>query len=230
MPKQIDRSGERYGFLTAIEPTHRQLSTGRKMPAWKLRCDCGTEVVAMTVNLAKGKHKSCGCKRKELTYETCGYRGDTKKPVYRVYRQMLDRCYLKTAPNYAWYGGEGVTVCERWRRGTNSLTGFQCFIADMGDRPEGLTLDRIDPREPYGPANCRWATWQQQATNKREHYLPEVDLHRLRKARGAARRIVTADMRRKILERLKAGELQWPIAYSLGISQTTVSYVKLGLR
>ena len=228
MGKFVDRTGNRFGSLTAIEPTSSPLSSGRLMPAWKLKCDCGAEVVAITCNLTKGKHHSCGCRKGALI--AAHYPGDKKRPEYSVYRQMLDRCYLKTAPNFKYYGGEGVTVCDRWRRGTNTLTGFQCFMEDMGARPEGLTLDRKDPRKPYEPDNCRWATWHEQAINKREHYLPAIDQKRLRKMRGAAHRKVTADMRRKIIERLQAGEHQWPIARSLGISQTTVSYIKHGVR
>lgn len=260
--KWQDRTGERFGRLVALLPCHRELSSGRKMPAWRLRCDCGNEIVAMTVNLTKGKHKSCGCLPRQLREEAAerkveyeaGVRArassrdavkslkETKRqvylrrepvtymPEYRVYRQMLDRCYLPSARNYPWYGGEGVTVCDRWRHGADSLTGFQCFIADLGRRPDGLTLERDDPREPYGPSNCRWATWKEQAANKREHYLPDVDRTRLRKQRAAAQRKLTPAMRREILARLKAGEKQWPIARSLGLSQTTVSYVKLGQR
>jgi hypothetical protein len=83
---------------------------------------------------------------------------------------MIDRCYLKTAPNYRYYGGKGVTVCDRWRYGEDGKTGFQCFEADMGERPEGLTLDRIDPFQNYEPENCRWASWFVQNNNKREHH------------------------------------------------------------
>lgn len=164
------KPGARTGIMTVISKTSKTLSSGRRMPAWSLKCDCGKIVVAMVENIRKDKHRSCGCKRREYIYETCGYRGDTLKPLYSVYRQMLDRCYLETAPNFKWYGGKGVTVCDRWRRGTNLLTGFQCFEADMGPRPDGLTLDRIDPFLNYEPANCRWATWTQQANNRRSHY------------------------------------------------------------
>lgn len=183
MGKLANISGQRFGMLTAVQYTHRQLSSGRKMPAWRMRCDCGTEVIAMTVNIMKGKHQSCGCNR--LSWMSERYAGDTKLPEYGVYRQMLDRCYLKTAPNFKWYGGDGVTVCDQWRFGVDGRTGFQCFIADMGRRPEGLTLDRIDPRKSYGPDNCRWATWAEQAKNRRADHLSPADRRRLYKARRA---------------------------------------------
>lgn len=170
MAPRIDRTGARFGFLTAIEPTYRWLSSGRRMPAWKLKCDCGKEVVAMTVNLTKGKHMSCGCQKMASMAKTRGSLGVWKMPEYRVYRQMLDRCYLITAPNYRWYGAKGVEVCHRWRHGEDGRTGFLCFYADMGQRPPGLTLDRKDPFQNYSPDNCRWATWTEQANNHRRHH------------------------------------------------------------
>jgi hypothetical protein len=91
-------------------------------------------------------------------------------PEYRVHRQMLQRCYLKSARNYVWYGAKGVTVCDRWRFGDGDLIGFQCFIIDLGPRPTGLTLDRINPFGNYEPDNCRWATWAEQGKNHRRHH------------------------------------------------------------
>lgn len=137
------------------------------MPAWRMRCDCGAEVVAMTVNLTKGKHLSCGCQRGANMRATTGQIGYTRHPVYRVYRQMLDRCYLDTACNYRWYGAKGVIVCDRWRFGESGSAGFLCFLADMGERPEGLTLERTDPFGNYEPGNCCWATWAEQGRNRR---------------------------------------------------------------
>lgn len=218
--------GFRIGSLTCVVKTQRALSSGRRMPAWSLRCDCGVDVVAMTVNLIKGKHRSCGCKRGDLMCEAKGFSRDTHRPEYRVYRQMLDRCHLETASNFKWYGGKGVTVCERWRRGTNELTGFQAFLADMGERPTGMTIERDDPRLPYEPHNCRWATWVEQANNKREHRLTgdERFALRLRRAKG---RLSEATIRR-VRELLHDRVPQVEIAAATGVSQSHVSRIKNG--
>lgn len=187
--KFIDRTGQVFGILVAVEPTHKMLSSGRKMPSWVLKCECGNTVVAMTTNLAKGHHMSCGCKRGENISAGLGYPGDTKKPEYHIYRQMLDRCYLKTAPNYKFYGAKGVTVCDRWRFGEGSKTAFQCFEEDMGRRPDKeLTLDRSNPLLGYSKDNCSWKTWQHQANNKREHHSEEERLLAFAKKSASTRR------------------------------------------
>jgi hypothetical protein len=83
------------------------------------------------------------------------------------YRSMIRRCYEpKLHPGYYKYGGRGIEVCNRWRFGEDGKSGFACFHEDMGPRPQGLTIDRIDGTKGYYPANCRWATPKEQAANR----------------------------------------------------------------
>lgn len=131
-----------------------EIDGGRKRV--RVQCACGTERVLDACDVAKGRSKSCGCNRKTAT----STHGKSGTPTYRSWRAMLNRCTNPNFIGYAQYGGRGITVCDRWRE-------FAAFLADMGERPEGMTLDRIDVDGPYRPDNCRWATISQQNANKR---------------------------------------------------------------
>ena len=109
-----------------------------------------------------GDTKSCGCLRRAVTASLKMTHGISHKSgTYDIWVLMRQRCNNPKATGYAHYGGRGVTVCRRWDKYTN-------FLMDMGERPDGLTLDRIDPHGNYEPTNCRWATWTTQNRNKRK--------------------------------------------------------------
>ena len=90
------------------------------------------------------------------------------KRSYRKWSSMIRRCNSPKYHNYHYYGGRGITVCERW----TGKGGYAAFVADMGEPPEGLTLERINNNKGYSPDNCKWATWHEQAMNKRRSGVP----------------------------------------------------------
>ena len=103
---------------------------------------------------------SCGCMQVELVNAANRTHGMTRTPTYKSWRSMLERCENKNHRHFSNYGGRGIEVCEKWKS-------FDGFLSDMGVRPDGMTLDRIDSNLGYSKENCRWATKTQQSRNKR---------------------------------------------------------------
>lgn len=136
---------------------------------WICRCKCGNEKEIPHDSLRKGRPMSCGCVHGNMKHGH--YRGDVASPTMSSWSAMIDRCYRPKTKSYDRYGGAGILVCDRWLRGDGERSGFECFVADMGERPStGHSIDRWpDGAGNYEPANCRWATILEQQNNQKSN-------------------------------------------------------------
>ena len=152
--------GNTFNMLTVMQEPY--VRSGRKVVLCE--CYCGNYIVVREDNLKSGVTNSCGCLRLDRLREVIVTHGKMSTKSYSTWEGMLQRCNNQNSSNYSEYGERGITICEDWL-GTD---GFENFYKDMGERPDGMSLDRIDVNGNYCKENCRWETPSVQGFNQRK--------------------------------------------------------------
>ncbi len=147
------------GLLKIICYSGRQ----KNHSVWGCECICGNRIYILSSNLVRGNTLSCGCFHSAAISKSRLKHGMSGTPEYITHKSILARCSRSNCNNN--HFERGITVCDRWKYGDGDRDGFECFYEDMGNRPEGMSIDRRDNDGNYEPDNCRWATKKQQARN-----------------------------------------------------------------
>lgn len=158
-------SGLKFDRLTAVKPSDNRVAN---KIMWECICECGNTTFANVAQLRNSQRTSCGCAKKagnqiyKKTAKHGHFVGDKPSPTYRIWSGMHTRCSNQKMPSWPHYGGRGIKVCERWDK-------FENFLSDMGERPDGKSLDRINNNGNYCHENCRWATDFEQHRNRSDN-------------------------------------------------------------
>jgi hypothetical protein len=187
---EVVKVGSEFGNLT-VERLERELTRGGKVWFAYCRRTDGELKKVRARKLATG-HTSGMIEKRKF------YNGLTREhgSEYQSYNHMMDRCYNESHPHYKSYGGRGIKVCDRWRES------FQSFLEDMGNRPDGTSLDRRDGDGDYSPENCKWATQVEQNNNRRNNLM--LTIYEKTMTAGQWARIADIPFR-KIHKRKRAG-------------------------
>lgn len=156
-PKDI--AGQKFNKLTAIKFTGESTTSGR---IWECVCDCGNIALVPIGKLTSSHTKSCGCQKIESTIKRSTKHGFAQRGIlnktWMIWTDMRKRCFNKNNNRFNHYGGRGITICERWND-------FNNFIEDMGECPDGYSIERVDVNGNYAPENCKWIPMIEQSRN-----------------------------------------------------------------
>ena len=158
MGKLLDvKQGDRYGIMTILN----EINKIKSVRYFNCKCDCGTIKTIRIYDLINDKIKSCGCLKKTYAKKHGHTTNKQFSSEYYSWMAMKQRCTNPNNKDYKDYGGRGIKVCDRW------LNSFEKFFEDMGERPKGTTIERLNFNGNYEPINCEWATKEQQNRNRR---------------------------------------------------------------
>ncbi len=165
----IDLTNKKFGSLTVLEFVGR---TARGAYLWKCRCECGTiiETIGSDLSRPRDPRRHCGCQRSANISTAKRTHGLSKNLVFKIWERMISRCHNSQDEAFAYYGGRGIAVCNRWRES------FADFLADVGERPSRKhSIDRYPNNDGnYEPGNCRWATDTEQSRNTRRNHFVTI--------------------------------------------------------
>ena len=174
MPKIIEMIGKTFGRLTVVSLQDTRCANGARV--WICRCSCGKNTAVLGCHLRDGHTRSCGCLQEEVAKELAydlhritlrhgeSFDGPRPSKEYNTWHMMQQRCTNPNAINYSYYGGRGITICERW------FNSFENFLIDVGRAPSPKhSIDRIDVNGNYEPGNVQWTTASWQAKNRRRY-------------------------------------------------------------
>jgi hypothetical protein len=163
--KKIEMVEKKFNMLTVM----LDVGYSHGQQSYLCVCDCGNKLVVTGQRLRNGESKSCGCLARKLTKIRNRKHGLAHTSIYRIWAKIKMRCTNTNDPSYKDYGGRGINMCDEW------FNSFEQFYKDMGDKPEGLSLDRIDNNKGYFKENCRWATKSEQSKNRRNTIFLEYN-------------------------------------------------------
>lgn len=163
----VDLTGEKFERLTVISRAENSNSGHTR---WLCECECGKQCIVHATSLRGGNTKSCGCLRNEVSRERVVTHGMSKTSLFHVWCAMRERCFNPNNRSYKNYGGRGIKVCDEW---LVPETFFEW--AHESGYSEGLTIERIDVNKGYEPSNCRWVPSKEQARNKTNNRMVEID-------------------------------------------------------